>query len=85
MVDFCPKEPTTNPPGVIRDLQKKGSRKRLQAMCWGYAVLLITRSLADVGTEYGLYTVQISTFVLWASGHIFPEKQEQRQKESKKV
>ena len=70
MVDFCPKEPTPNPPGAVRDLQKKGSRKRLQAVCWGCAALLITRSPADVGTEYGLHTVQIRTFVLWASGHV---------------
>ena len=85
MVDYCLKEPTPNPPGVLRDLQKKGSRKRLQAMCWGYAALPITRCLADVGTECGLYTDRISTSVLGASGHIFPEKQEQRKKESKKV
>ena len=35
--------------------------------------------------DCGHYIVQISMFVLWASSHIFPEKQEQRQKESKKV
>ena len=59
-----------------------GNGCRLRA---GATLLLLSWDALMLELDCGHYIVQISMFVLWASSHIFPEKQEQRQKESKKV